>query len=70
MPRLQTSIDRARSIKNTYSDGTSIIAPFYVITCTSCKHETWGAIRRDTCSKCGADVIYTLASETKVNPLN
>ena len=50
---------------NTYSDGTRITAPFYVIRCTSCGHEGWCVIKKNICSKCGKEAICIPANEVK-----
>ena len=40
-----------------YSDGvTKITDPFYEIKCTTCGHSTWALLKRNKCSKCGAEI--------------
>jgi hypothetical protein len=55
---------------NTYTDGTRITAPFYVLKCTDnkCRHETWAVLYKETCPKCGQPAECLSAKQDKKLP--
>lgn len=57
-------------MRNTYSDGTPITAPFWVVRCTSstCKHAGWDTHKSNICKKCGAEATCVPANEDKKKP--
>lgn len=55
-------------MKSTYSDGTHITSPFWVIRCTSCNYAGWNTQKTTTCTKCGAEATCVPANEDKKKP--
>jgi hypothetical protein len=53
---------------NTYSDGTSITAPFWVVKCTNCTYKNWSVLKHDKCPECGAPATCAPANEEKNIP--
>ncbi len=52
----------------TYSDGTPITAPFWVVKCTSCSFHGWTVLRHDTCPECGEKAECIPANKDKKMP--
>lgn len=56
-------------MRSTYGDGTPIVSPFWLISCTSCNHITWSTRKQNVCSECGEEAKSVPANQDNKKPV-